>query len=494
MTSRPVVPTAGADWSIAVASVEVEHAGPVALEATGDLPSGLTGTLYLVGPARHDVHGSRTGSLLDGDGMAHAIRLGANDADGADGGSTATYQSRYIDTARKRAEDKAGRRLYATFAAPAPGGRLARLARSKPKSPANAGVLVHQGRLFALWDGAPPYELDPATLATIGPYRLGRLLDPTDGFASSPVTDPETGDVWNIGGLPRTWPMRTRLGLYRWPVDGPPQRVGVGTLPYRSFVRSLALTRTKAVFLLSPLVAVASARGLLGQRPMAEMLDWQPDLGARIGVVDRATGRFTFHAAPPLLAAGLAQAFDDGADLVIDLCTYPNPSMLGAATDVIKGGRTATGYATLERLVLRPRDEDKPVERILLPPLDWPTLAAPPRPGPDARIFGLNLNPVAGFPGTIAAVDVGTRRVQYVPPLPDEVAGPPTAVAKAKANGAWVLTVVTNFTAKTSELRVYDGDDLKAPPAYRAALPSVVPFGARGAWAAPGSPARTTSA
>jgi len=203
-------------------------------------------------------------------------------------------------------------------------------------------------------------------------------------------------------------------------------------------------------------------------------------------VVDRSRGTFRFHPAPALLTAAVAQAFDDGQDLVVDLTTYPDPKIVGAAADLVRGERTATGYATLERLVLRP---DGTVERILLPPLDWPCLAQPARPGPGARVFGLNLNPVAGFPGTLAAVDPDgptATRVQWVPPLAHEVAGPPTAVAKAgaAAPGAWVLSVVTDLAERRSELRVYDGDDLKAPAVYRAPLPAVVPFGARGAWAA----------
>ncbi|MDQ3293653.1 MAG: carotenoid oxygenase family protein, partial [Actinomycetota bacterium] len=38
----------------------------------GDVPADLGGTIYFVGPGRHDVHGDRNGSFLDGDGMAHA--------------------------------------------------------------------------------------------------------------------------------------------------------------------------------------------------------------------------------------------------------------------------------------------------------------------------------------------------------------------------------------------------------------------------------------
>jgi all-trans-8'-apo-beta-carotenal 15,15'-oxygenase len=471
MTAGPQMPSAKVDWSIALASQDHEYQVPIDVPTSGVLPPGLVGTLFLVGPARHDLHGSRGASWLDGDGMVHALRLAP---------ARAAYQRRFVETERKRAEDRAGRRLYATFASTAPGGPVARLLRARPRSPANGGVAFHQGRLFALWDGAPPYGLDPVSLETRGPYRLDGLLRRGDGFATSPAVDAVTGELWNVGGRLRGV---LRLGVYRWPPHGRPRLVASARPPYASIVRSVALTGTKAVFMLSPLVLRLSAAGMLGRRSAAEMLTWRPELGSFVALVDRASGRFRFHRVPPMLVSAVAQAYDEGDDVVVDVCTYPDTSILGATRDMMRGALTSRGYATLERLVVRARGR---VERTLLPPLDWPCLAAPARPGPDARIFGMNLNPVAGFPGTLAAVDVGTGAVQWVPPLPHEVAGPPTAVAKAGAvdgRQAWVLAAVTDLVAKRSELRVYDGERLLAPPVYRAELPRVMPFGARGVWA-----------
>ncbi|HZQ27692.1 MAG TPA: carotenoid oxygenase family protein [Acidimicrobiales bacterium] len=472
MTLGPAIPRATGDWSVALGSLDIEHPEPLDLTTRGHVPSELLGgTLYLGGPAGHDVHGSRGASWLDGDGMVHAVRLGSGRS--APGG--ATYQSRFVATKKKGKEDRAGRRLYATLGAPAPGGAVARLWRSRPQSPANAGVVAHDGRLFALWDGAPPYELDPETLATRGQYDLDGLLRARDGFASAPVVDPESGDLWNLGGRPGR---RLRIGLYHWPRGGRPRLVASARLPYRTVVRSFALTPTKAVFVLSPLVARLSPAVAVGQRPLTQMLRWRPELGSPVGIIDRVTGACRWVPVPPLVVSAVAQAYDDAdtGELVVDVSTYPDAGMIGATTDMMQGSLTAKGYATLERLRIGPRGL---VERSLLPPLDWPAVATPHTPGPDARIYGINLNPMAGFPGTLAAVHMGTAKVDWVPPLAHEVASPPVAVHRGRP---WVFTVVTDLAARTSEVRVLDGDRVGGSALFAAELPCVVPFGARGCW------------
>jgi all-trans-8'-apo-beta-carotenal 15,15'-oxygenase len=481
MTIGPAIPRATADWSVALASLDEQNREPVELLIAGRLPDALAGTLYLVGPARHEVYGSRGTSLLDGDGMVHAVRLSVDPA-------RATYQHRYVETRKKQKEDEAQRRVYATFGAPAPGGRLARLLRSRPGGTANAGVVAHDGRLFALWDGAPPHD----TLETRGRCRFDGLLRKRDGFASSPVVD-AAGDLWNVGGRVRGRGLR--LGVYRWPAGGAVRLVASDRLPYPAVVRSFALTPSRLVFVLSPLVVRRPMTAVLGQRCLAELLEWRPELGSIIGLVDRDSGAFRWVPAPPMMVSSVVQAYDGdegdeagaggaGGDVVIDVCTYPDAGMVAAATEVMGGTLRTQGYATLERLRV---GADGHVERSLLPPLDWPCVAPPHTPGPDAKVYGINLNPLAGFPGTLAAVDVGTGRVDWVPPVAHEVAGPPVAVRKGPTGReAWVLSVVTDLVERRSELRVFDGEQVGSGPVFSAALPCVVPFGARGIWVGAG--------
>src|SRR3982750_2798638 len=64
-----------ADWRMGFRSLEAEIGDGVELEVEGALPAKLEGTLYRIGPARHDVYGERYRHWFDGDGMVHALRL-----------------------------------------------------------------------------------------------------------------------------------------------------------------------------------------------------------------------------------------------------------------------------------------------------------------------------------------------------------------------------------------------------------------------------------
>jgi len=57
-------------------SLELEREEPALLTVQGQVPAELRGTLYRIGPARHDIYGERLGHWFDGDGMVHAIELG----------------------------------------------------------------------------------------------------------------------------------------------------------------------------------------------------------------------------------------------------------------------------------------------------------------------------------------------------------------------------------------------------------------------------------
>ena len=156
-----------ADWRMGFRSLEDEIGDGVELEVEGTLPAELEGTLYRIGPARHDVYGERYRHWFDGDGMVHALRLS---------GGKAEYRNRFVATDKKRDEDAAQRRLYLGFGTPPAGGPLARMRHVLPKSAANTNIVFHAGKLLALWEAGRPWRVDPVTLETIGAKLSGILV------------------------------------------------------------------------------------------------------------------------------------------------------------------------------------------------------------------------------------------------------------------------------------------------------------------------------
>src|SRR5438445_13870005 len=84
-------------------SLETEIAEARALEVRGTMPKELSGVLYRIGPARHDVYGDRFRSWFDGDGMVHALAIE---------GGRVSYRNRFVATLGKLAEDHASKRLF----------------------------------------------------------------------------------------------------------------------------------------------------------------------------------------------------------------------------------------------------------------------------------------------------------------------------------------------------------------------------------------------
>ena len=127
------------------------------LKIVGRLPDGLEGMYVRNGPnpqfpPRGKYH------WFDGDGMLHGVRI----AEGR-----ASYRNRYVLTNGLQQERQAGEALWTGLAEPIDVSQVFR-GRDPLKNAANTALVWHGGRLHALWEGGPPYEIRVPDLATIG--------------------------------------------------------------------------------------------------------------------------------------------------------------------------------------------------------------------------------------------------------------------------------------------------------------------------------------
>ena len=60
---------------------------------------------------------------------------------------------------------------------------------------ANTNALYWGQKLLALWEGGLPHSLDPITLETIKPSRLGGVLSPEENFLAHPRYDAASNRV-----------------------------------------------------------------------------------------------------------------------------------------------------------------------------------------------------------------------------------------------------------------------------------------------------------
>ncbi len=284
------------------------------LPVEGSLPAFVRGSYYLNGPARFRRGGLAYRHWLDGDGMVAALHFDG-DPEGV------RFVNRFVRSAKWEAEEAAGEALFRTFGTAFPGDRLLRgLAL---ESPVNVSAYPYGGAVLALGEQGLPWELDPATLETRGPFTFGGGLNPLSPFAAHPKIDPETGELFNFGiSFSRQQPL---LNLYRFDAAG--RLVYRRRLPleHAASLHDFCLTPRHAVFYLAPYLVDMEALSRDG-RTLMESLSWQPERGSRLLVVSRDTGepvasvpigeRYSLHT---------INGWEEGGRLTVDVLELDRP-------------------------------------------------------------------------------------------------------------------------------------------------------------------------
>nr|ACY74338.1 putative more axillary branching 3 [Artemisia annua]ADB64458.1 more axillary branching 3 [Artemisia annua] len=175
--------TAYWDYQFLFVSQRTETVNPVSLRIVeGSIPLDFPlGTYYLTGPGLFkDDHGS-TVHPLDGHGYLRAFTI-----NGAK--NEVTFMARYIKTKAQVEEHdhKTGEWRFThrgPFSVLKNGKKIGNT--KVQKNVANTCVLSWGDRLFCLWEGGAPYEIESSSLDTLGKFHL---IDSVDNGSSTPST------------------------------------------------------------------------------------------------------------------------------------------------------------------------------------------------------------------------------------------------------------------------------------------------------------------
>jgi len=278
----------------------------------GEIPEFIRGSYYLAGPAlfRHGDVAYR--HWLDGDGMVCRLRFNRG---------RAHFANAFVRSEKWVAEADAGRALFRAFGTRFPGDRLKRGIALEP--PVNVSAYCFDGHLLAFGEQGLPWALDPDTLKTREKYTFHRKLNDISPFSAHPKIDPVSGELFNFGvSFAGARPLLT---LYRFDAAG-------GLLSRHR----LPLGRPCSIhdFGLGPRhVCVYAAPYLLSMAKLAregatlmESLEWRPELGTRLMIVDRASGELSAD-----LAIGnqyclhFINVWEAGDRLMVDLLELDEP-------------------------------------------------------------------------------------------------------------------------------------------------------------------------
>ncbi len=464
-----------APWFEPFVHPSMEFGPQILSPASGRIPARLQGSLYRNGPGRLERRGQRVGHWFDGDGLILAVHFRGGEATGI---------SRYVQTAGYKAEAKVDRFLFGGYGMTPPGPIWQRFGKGT-KNVANTSVLALPDRLLALWEGGWPHALDLETLATLGPVNL-EGLKPSQPFSAHPKQDPHTQTIYNFGVV-----VGRTASLQITASNPQGQIVKQGSIPLKqtSLVHDWVIAGPYLVFCVPPL-QLNPWPVLLNLQSFSESFSWQPQMGTEIIVVDRDTLKVVSRQqTDPWYQWHFSNGFvDQHGSIVVDLVRYKDFQTNQFLREVPTGKLQTYAPSTLTRVRITP--ETAAVEEIITLTdrfCEFPTLS-PYEVGQAHRRTYLSLHHPESDPlqhlfnatgyydherEQLVVADLGEHRYPSEPlflPDPDQ------------PEQGWVLTVVFDGDQISSQVWIYESEDLESGPICILDLPSLVPFSFHGTW------------
>jgi carotenoid cleavage dioxygenase-like enzyme len=443
------------------------------LPLAGELPEWLTGSLVRVTPAKWEAGETTLRHWFDGLAMLHGFAI----EDGR-----VSYANRWLRSRQWQAVERDGKIGYSEFATDPCRSLFKRVATFFDPAAAltDNGVvnIVKFGdECLALTETPLPVAFDGDTLETLG---VTGWAEDIPGLLTTAHPHGDRGELVNYTA--HLGPVN-RYRFYTLAPGGKPRVAAEMKVRKPAYVHSFGLTERFFVLAEFPYV-VDPLRLATTRKPFMENFRWEPDRGTCFRVFDRTTGdlRASFEA-PPGFAFHFANAYEDGEEVVADICVYDDPSIMDALyMDRLRGGdRSAAPPPRLVRYRLDLATGRCDTEQLTEIPFELPRIDYGRRNGrPYRYAYGLSSNDPSDFLNVAAKVDVtdGSFELWHEPGCyPSE----PVFVRDPESDeedGGVALSVVLDSRTGRSFMLVLDAQTWRERA--RAEVPQHVPFGFHG--------------
>ncbi|MCU0655370.1 MAG: carotenoid oxygenase family protein [Polyangiaceae bacterium] len=432
------------------------------LRVTGVIPAELNGMFARNTPNPQFPPQGRY-HWFDGDGMVHGLRL----EDGK-----ASYVNRWIRTSGFEAEKAEGAPLWTGIMEPVKANGL--------KDTANTDLVVHNGKLLALWwMCGTPYQLDPRTLATVGPERFGGKL--VRSVSAHAKVDPRTGELvfFDYSIVQKPW---MRYGVVS--ASGELLRDEVIEIPVPHIQHDLALTERYTILIDLPL---GWDRAMLAQGK--RRIGFDRSLPARFGILPRlgGNGDIRWFEAESCYMYHTINAYEEGDEVVLVGCRVGDP--------IPKDQRTDGTVARLEFIELVPhlyrwrfnlktgavREEQLDDVATEFPRANDRTQGAPARYSYNPRIAPRSALSFDGLIKYDLHTGGSTRHEYEAGWYGGEAVFVPRPGATEEDDG-WLVTCLTSAAEQRSRGVIFDARDLTLGPIASIELPQRIPLGFHTCW------------
>ena len=436
------------------------------LKVTGEIPAGLRGALFRIGPNPQFEPRDPNHHWFGGDGMVHGFYV----ADGK-----VAYRNRYVRTPKWELEHEHGRALFGSMGNPM---TTDPLAMGNEGGVANTNILWHAGKLLALEEGHHPFQMDPRTLESRGYDRefKGRVT-------AHPKIDPKTGEmVWFAYGV-GDMPLSAGMSYGRTAPDGTLISRQDFQAPFACMVHDFMVTENHALFPILPLTA-SLQRAMTGLPPFA----WEPEKGSYVGVMrrDADVSTIRWFNAPACYVFHPLNSWEEGDKIYCDVMRYDVAPLFPKAD----GSRGDKAAARLMRWTFDLAGNSDAIQETPLDDLDGEF------PRVDARVETLKHRHAwyAADPGgfatvkmsAIAHLDLQTGQRQVYELNGGDMTSEPVFVkrsADAAEGDGWLTAVIYRAAENRSDLAIFEARDIAKGPIALAEMPRRMPFGFHGNWA-----------
>jgi carotenoid cleavage dioxygenase-like enzyme len=328
---------------------------------------------------------------------------------------------------------------------------------------------------LALTETPLPVAFDGDTLDTLGVTEWASEIP---GLLTTAHPHGDHGELINYAA--HLGPVN-RYRIYTLVPGGKPRVAAEMKVRKPAYMHSFGLTERFYVLAEYPFVVDPLRLATTG-KPFIENFEWQPERGTTFHLFDRASGdlRASFDA-PPGFTFHFVNCFEEGEQVVADVCVYADPSIIDTLyMDGIDSRASsppplltryrldlATGGCTTEQLA------DIPFE---LPRIDYGRLNGKPY----RYTYGISSNDAADWPNVLAKVDVsdGSFALWHEPGCyPSEPVFVRDPAGTAEDDGV-ALSVVLDSASGRSFMLVLDASTWQERA--RAEAPQHVPFGFHG--------------
>jgi carotenoid cleavage dioxygenase-like enzyme len=437
----------------------------------GRVPAFVRGSLFRVAPYLFRAGSFRAGHWFDGLALLHRFRFGEAGVEFAARSLQCQFAHRIADDARPT-PGMFGTTLRRPW--------WRRLVEPVPPITDNTNVCIAPigPDLVALTEGTTQLRIDPGALVTLGPLGYGPdALGPGCQMLAHFHEDHPAAAVLNLAtALGRT----STLTLYQ---HAPGERVRRPVNQWRTahvpYVHSFGLTPRVAVIIDHP--ARFQPLGMLwSNRGLADHFVWEPG-PTRLVLLPRDGGAPRIVEAPPMFVFHVANAFDDGPEVVLDVAAHADLGIVRALGTAALATAYPAHQARLLRLRIPPAGEAR-VEPLADEEMEFPAIAYRERSGRrHGVVWGANPFPDAAGRSRLFrfAVDGGASRALSVERA---AVGEPLFVrdpAGAEEHGV-LLALTTALDEERATLLVVDATTMEVVAQVH--LPGSIPLGFHGSF------------